>query len=139
MLNFGVGDKDGTQKWSTVLQKRDNPLHSHVDPSSAPYVPFAFIICSGPVTPQKKQLANSMLVDFHVNVKLKRPGKGKACQYYSPATQNVMVRSFLAHMQKYHGWLFVEGDFKGFPGALAGVLMELYAEREKKYVSSKCV
>ena len=117
----------------------ENPHHNHFDFDSQPMVPLAFIICSGRRDKRKIQLANAMLVDINVHLKMKRPNKGKKCPYYMPSSQNQKLRSFLGRMNSYYDWNIGESDLKGFRGSLNGVMQELYAKREKEFVSSTCV
>ena len=76
-----------------------------------------------------------MLVDYQVNLKVKRVKKGTECPYYSPNTQNTLLWTFIGHMRTCHNWHYTVDHFKGFEGALSGVLRVLYTEREKLYVS----
>ena len=79
-----------------------------------------------------------MLVDFNVHLKLKCLNRGKTCLYYMLSSHCVKLHYLMGRLSNYHGWEIGESDLKGFKGSLAGVMQELYAEREKKYVSSIC-
>ena len=131
-------DKDGNQKWAKVLKAVKNPHYNPFDHNSQEFVPLAFVICSGRRDTKKIHLANAMLVDFNVHLKLKRLNKDKTCPYYMPSSHHVKMRYLMGRLSNYHGWEIGESDLKGFKGSLAGVMQELYAEREKKFVSSIC-
>ena len=134
-----LDDKNGNQKWGKVLKAVENPNFNYFDADSQKYVPLCFVICSGRREKKKIHLANAMLVDYTLKLQMKRPNKDKSCPYYKPSSQNVKLRTLFGRLSNYHGWEMGEGDFKGFKGALSGVLQEIYAKREKEFVSSKCL
>ena len=101
-------------------------------------MPLAFVVGAGEITMVKRELVNAMLCDWQVDLKMKRPpkeGGDKTCPYYSPGTQNKMLRTFYAHMKREHEWKFTEKDFKGWTGCVDGVLSEIYKQQLEKYVS----
>ena len=125
---------EGKQKWEKVLKYQKNPLYG-IFPNAKPTVPLAFVIVAGDITPTKLHLCNSMVVDFQLNLKMKRKPKHKTCPYYTPSSQNMLFCSFLSHMRKNHDWRYTDDSFSGFEGALSGVIESVYASREEKYVS----
>ena len=133
-------DVNGEQKWSSLLVEVPNPnkTFSRVGSDRAEFVPLAFVAGSGEITQPKLELVNSMLCDWQVDLQLKRKPKAggkKECPFYSPSTQNQLLRTFYSHMGKHHGWRFTENNFKGWKGCVDGLLAELYAQRLKLYVS----
>lgn len=97
-------------------------------------VPAIFVALSGPVTRMKTQVANKAIVDWQLRLKKKRVGKN-GCPWHQPSTQCVEYRSFLAWMKSNHDWDFCEGSFTGFEGCVTAVLNDLFAAREKEWVS----
>ena len=65
-----VIDKDGNQKWAVMLELVNNSHYRHGrrhDDSET--VPRGFVVCSGPITPDKLDVANAMCVDWQVRHK----------------------------------------------------------------------
>ena len=115
-----------------------NKTFSRVGSERAEFVPLAFVAGSGEITQPKLELVNSMLCDWQVDLQLKRKPKAggkKECPFYSPSTQNQLLRTFYSHMGEHHGWRFSENNFKGWKGCVNGLLVQLYAQRLKLYVS----
>ena len=133
-------DKDGNQKWGSLLVEIPNPnkTYSRAGMGRKELVPKAFVIVSGQKTREKIELCNAMLCDWQVELKIvKKPKKGKTCPYYALETQNTNIRAFYSHMRKEYGWDFTEHNFKGWKGCLDGVLEEVYGQRLKEYVSTR--
>ena len=133
-------DVNGKMKWEKLLKEVPNPNRtcSRVGSERSDYVPLAYVAGSGPITQVKLELVNAMLCDWQVDLVMKKKpkeGSDRSCPYYSPSTQNQMLRTFYAHMAKHHGWKYTESNFKGWKGCVDGVLGEIYAQRLKVYVS----
>ena len=131
-----VRDKDGNQKWASLLVEVANPnkTSSRVGSERSEMVPKAFVVLAGVKTQKKVELANAMLCDWQLDLKMKKLPKGKKeCPFYAPVTQNMNLRTFYAHMRKNHGWNYYESDFKSWKGCLDGVLSERYAQRLKAF------
>ena len=93
-------------------------------------IPLAFLAVAGPKTQEKKELANAMLVDWQIDLKMqKKPKEKKKCEYYAPSTQNANLRTFFAHMNKNHNWQWTLKDFSNFPGCLNSMIGEIYDQR----------
>ena len=125
------------QKWEKFLAKvlNEHKSESRAGAERSKYVPLAFVAGSGTKTKVKIELVNTILRDWQVDLVMKRkpkPGEEKTCPYYSPSTQNKMLWTFYAHMNKEHDWDYTENDFKGWKGCVDRVLAE---QRFEKYVS----
>ena len=97
-------------------------------------IPRGFKEVAGITNIAKIRLANHMLVDFMVLLKMQRVPKGQALQYYAPKTQNMMLRTLLGVMKDFYNWQIEMDDLDGFEGCLVGVTSELYKQRHKVYV-----
>ena len=88
-------------------------------------IPRGFKEVAGITNIAKIRLANHMLVDFMVLLKMQRVPKGQALQYYAPKTQNMMLRTLLGVMKDFYNWQIEMDDLDGFEGCLVGVTSEL--------------
>jgi len=98
-------------------------------------IPNVFVVCSGPKTPDKVDLANKVVVTWQLDFKKKRPSADSECPYYSPASTNGQLRIFFAALKSQYGWEIGMEDLSNFKGSLTATLKDLYNEREVKYVS----
>ena len=73
-----VLDKDGKQKWASLLVEVPNPhkTNSRVGSERTDTVPKAFVVLSGAKMQKKVELANAMLCDWQVDLKMKKVPKG---------------------------------------------------------------
>ena len=74
-----VRDKDGNQKWVSLLVEVPNPnkTSSRVGSERSEMVPKAFVVLAGAKSQKKIELANAMLCDWQLDLKMKKPPKGK--------------------------------------------------------------
>ena len=117
--------KDGSLKWATMLREVPNPgyLKSTAGSKRLKTVPFAIVVGAGEKTQKKRELVNSMLVHWQVDLKMEQKPKGnKKCEFYAPGSQNTNLCTFFGHMAKDNDWLWKDKDFKGWPGCLHGCL-----------------
>ena len=113
----------------------DNPIYVRgVTMEVDAQIPRGFKEVAGITNIAKIRLANHMLVDFMVLLKMQRVPKGQALQYYAPKTQNMMLRTLLGVMKDFYNWQIEMDDLDGFEGCLVGVTSELYKQRHKAYV-----
>ena len=114
----------------------DNPYKS----TSEKQIPTFVLALSGPLTQQKIFLANKLMVDWQVRVKLvsKKRKTDKECPYLQPATQNTYRRYFFGFMGSRYGWQISDHNFKGFEGCMSDILQALFANRYTDWVCN-CV
>ena len=139
MLVFTV-DFNGEQKWASLLVKVPNERRTatRAGQERSEEVPWAFVVVAGEITQEKLELTNAMLCDWQVDLTMKKKPKAggtKTCPYYSPSSQNKMLRTFYAHMKREYDWRYIKNNFKGWKGCVDGVLAEIYDQRLKQYVS----
>ena len=83
-----------------------------------------------------KVLANNILCEWQIQLKMKKPNQETKCPWYQPAVQSMRLRGFLSRLKTRYGWqMSYEDDFRGYEGSLSAVLKQLYREREQKWVS----
>jgi hypothetical protein len=130
-----LGLEENHFKWSFEDEEKDE-------------IPAIFKILSGPKDPEKIKLANTVLVDWQVNLKkkVKKSKKRKSeeeeeekeeknCPYYAPSSQSKDLRIFFPYMSRHYQWEFSEKDFHGFRGCLDGVMKSLFLSRFEVWVS----
>ena len=130
-----ITNGEGVLKWAEQLKEVDNP-NFIPSTSSSEKVPKLFLLLAGAKTRVKKQLCNAAIVDWQLDMKKEKVKEGDI-PFKQPSTQNVEIRAFFAHMAKQYGWVWKDKDFKGFEGALNGVLTKLYKERQEEFVSKE--
>ena len=119
-----------------MLEPVHNPMYVEgVTMEVEPQIPRGFLEVAGRLTTQKVRLANHMLVDFMMKVKMLRIPKGTKVPYLAPKTQNMRLRVLLGVMKDFYGWEIEMDDLDGFEGCLVGVTAELYKQCHLKYVS----
>ena len=130
-----VRTEDNKLKWETMVEEVPNPNYIPGDPESSETINHLFVVLSGIKTRAKVQLFNRMLVDYLLRLKKKCTRPGTVCEFYSPNTQNTMVRILLGRLKKVYGFDYKFKDFENYEGCAAGVIKTLYAQRQEKYVS----
>ena len=130
-------DKDGNRKWAKALKMVENPFFCPTQAGSLrpKEVPHAYVLVAGDKSQHKREMINAMVVDWQVDLRKTKLKKGQTCPFYSPVTQNGIVRTFFAFMKDNHGWQYTDTDFRGFTGSLNSVLSVLYDERFQQFVS----
>ena len=81
-----VRNKDGNQKWASLLVEVPNPnkTNSRVGSEHSEMVPKVFVVLAGGKSQKKIELVNAMLCDWQVDLKKKKTPKGKnECPYYA--------------------------------------------------------
>ena len=105
--------KDGKQKWEHLLVEVENSNYRKTRKSNKKEtVPLLIVACAGVYDQAKLELTNALLIDWQIDLKMEKTPKGEdACPFYQPSSQNVGFCTFLVHMKKTHGWIWVHKDF----------------------------
>ena len=132
-----VTDKNGKMKWKKMLEAVTNPFYCRRKKlMSSKTIPRCFVILSGKKTLEKIELANQLIVDWQLPLKLIKKSKDKnECPYYKPSSQSSNFRAFLSIMRKSYHWRFKQTDFTGFEGSLNATMSTVFEERFEKWVS----
>jgi hypothetical protein len=124
------------------LSLEENHFKWSFDDEEKDEIPAIFKILSGPKDPEKIKLANTVLVDWQVNLKkkVKKSKKRKSKEEEEekeeekfvcimPQAANQKIFGFFPYMSRHYQWEFVEKDFHGFRGCLDGVMKSLFLSR----------
>ena len=119
-----------------MLEHVANPQYAPGLGKHEKMVPRVLVAVGGEKDDKKLELANHTLVDWQMDLKKKaKVDEKKECPFYTPGSQNGLVRTFFGKVKFFYDWRWSLADFSAFPGALDGVLVALYAERRLKWVS----
>ena len=133
-----IVDKNGVQKWEKMLESVPNPFFANWKKGSKKMIQRCLVVCSGPKSILKRDLANEMFKDWQTRLKLiKEPKDDKTCPFYQPSSQNSNFRAFLSHLKKTFEWDLTYEDFKGYPGCLNAALETIYEDRFKEWVRTR--
>ena len=130
-----VETEKGEQKWEKMLVEVPNPYYDMGMGYTLKKIPRIFTMLGGARTNAKRDLANQVLRDWQVAVrKKKKVDEKKVCPFYSPSTQNLELRTFMAKLKDQYSFQYVLKDFVGFEGSLGGVMAAVYKQRYEEWV-----
>jgi hypothetical protein len=102
-------DRNGKKKWEKVLGLEENHFKWSFEDEEKDEIPAIFKILSGPKDPEKIKLANTVLVDWQVNLKkkVKKSKKRKSEEEEEEKEEKKIVRIMpQAANQKIFGFFF---------------------------------
>ena len=115
-----------------MVELVDNPIKVGNPP---PRVARVFVALAQR-TNATKVLANKILCEWQIQLKMKQPNPETKCPWYQPVVQNMRFHGFLSRLKTRYGrQMSYADDFRGYEGSLSAVLKQLYREREQKWVS----
>ena len=135
--------ESGDQKWAKMLVMVSNIFYDLGRGRTNRKTQNIFVMMSGRRTNEKRDLANQALRDWQVDLKkkvkkskkkVKKGEETRVCPYYSPSTQNLELRTFLAKLKDQYDFRFVLRDFNNFEGSLGGVMAAVYRQRYEEWV-----
>jgi hypothetical protein len=115
-----------------LIEFVDNPTNYGNQP---PTIPRVFLELSGVIDRGKKYLANRLLCEWQINLKMKEPDPETGCPYYAASSTVTNLKTFLGAMKRHQDWPFTLDDFQKFDASVGALLKSEFKKRQKKWVS----
>ena len=94
-----------------MLEEVRNPIIRVGSAVQEPTLPRILVEISGPKSAAKQELTNRALVDWQVNLRMKKVKAGEY-SYYAPVIQNMELRTFFAKMKDFYSFQYNLSNLK---------------------------